>query len=192
MTAATAVPPISARWRARMPPTTSVAPRMIVRTIVDARSGSFMIRNAKKTNTNMHRAQRLAPVVDLALLAGEDVGGEHEERELRDLRRLHAPRAEPEPAARAVDPDADAGNEHQHEQHRREREERDGVPAPRACSRCATRPRSPTMPRPVHSSWRSKNHHALPLLSSDCTEDAESTITTPMTFSTATTISSSR
>ncbi len=50
----------------------------------------------------------------------------------------------------------------------------------------------PATPSPVQSSWRSKNHHALPLLSRDCTDDAESTITTPMTLSTATTISNRR
>ena len=47
-------------------------------------------------------------------------------------------------------------------------------------------------PSPVQSSWRSKNHQAVPLLSSDWTDDADNTITTPITFSTATTMSSRR
>ena len=83
----------------------------------------------------------------------------------------------------------DAGDEHEHEQHGRDARGTARCTGASCGSRCATRPRSPTTPSPVQSSWRSKNHHAVPLLSSDCTDDAESTITTPMTLSTATTMS---
>jgi len=47
------------------------------------------------------------------------------------------------------------------------------------------------MPMSVHTSWRSKKYHADPYVVSDSTDDADRTMTTPITLSTATVARSS-
>ena len=63
-------------------------------------------------------------------------------------------RAVAEPARRAVDGDADAGDEHEHEEHRRDRRGRAGPAGASGGSRRAARPRTRPCRTASHMAWR--------------------------------------
>ena len=113
-----ATPPMHARCRSRTPPATRMAPTMSASTTVESRSGSTTTSAAIVTNTSPIGLQRAPPVAELVLAAGEEVGAEHEQRELGDLGRLEPQRADAEPAARPADRDPDAGDQHEQQQRR--------------------------------------------------------------------------
>src|SRR6266511_34922 len=77
-----------------------------------------------------HRPQHAAPVPQLALPSGEQVGREQDDRELGELGRLEPPDADPEPAPRSGHMTPDPGYEHEDEEPARDHEERAHPAAP--------------------------------------------------------------
>ncbi len=147
-----------------------------------------MIEDREHDEHEHDRAQRLAPVADLLLAGGS--GRRPRTRAARASRsptaacarsRTRASAATRRPRCRCRGPARD-------EQHGRERRGTARCTGASCGSRCATRPRSPRRRARSRAAGARRTTTRVPLLSSDCTDEADSTITTPMTFSTATTM----
>ena len=116
----------------RVPATNNTVMVMAPTTMVVPMSGWAMISSADRAERDQHRHQRELPVAHLPAAPRQQVGGEEEQGELRQLGRLHAPTARAQPARRPADVDAHAGDQHQEQQTQRADEDglRQGAPAP--------------------------------------------------------------